>query len=122
MVKKEQVKFWIGLTYNQRVGKWLWADGSPLDERFDPEGPVERVSKRWNSKRTYIFCLIFHRLKFWNEGKPDNPKEGNAVKGCVRMDLKSHQVILDNWFDRNCTSHHKSICEKPTAHGHLFCV
>lgn len=122
-MKKKEEKFWIGLAYNQTEGKWLWVDGSPLDKRFD----LRRAScmcfqkVEFQKKKKNILCLIFPRLKFWNNNNLDNYT--GKTPGCVRMGLKSSQVIFTNWFDKDCNYHQKSICEKLAAvRGHLFCV
>ncbi|KAG8004890.1 C-type lectin domain family 4 member F [Nibea albiflora] len=75
-------KHWIGLTDLKTEGRWLWTDGSPLNES----------------------------LKFWSRGQPDDWKGENSDDGedCVRMGGSD----LNTWFDKSCKVPHKSICEK----------
>uniref|UniRef100_A0A3Q1AHI5 C-type lectin domain-containing protein n=1 Tax=Amphiprion ocellaris TaxID=80972 RepID=A0A3Q1AHI5_AMPOC len=89
-IDKNQDKFWIGLTDSEEEGRWLWVDGSPLNER----------------------------LKFWNYKEPDNwtGKDPNG-EDCVRMGEKVGAPDLKCWFDQPCKVPHKSICEKPEKTG-----
>uniref|UniRef100_A0A3P8TEX1 C-type lectin domain-containing protein n=1 Tax=Amphiprion percula TaxID=161767 RepID=A0A3P8TEX1_AMPPE len=90
VMKENQDKFWIGLTDSEEEGRWLWVDGSPLNER----------------------------LKFWNYKEPDNwtGKDPNG-EDCVRMGEKVGAPDLKCWFDQPCKVPHKSICEKPEKNG-----
>ncbi|XP_070841094.1 CD209 antigen-like protein C [Chaetodon trifascialis] len=89
-------KFWIGLTDSQEEGKWLWVDGSPLDES----------------------------LKFWSTGEPDNwtGKNGEIIDGedCARMGEQG-STDLNSWFDKFCKSDERFICEKSAENGKLKC-
>uniref|UniRef100_A0AAZ1WZH7 C-type lectin domain-containing protein n=1 Tax=Oreochromis aureus TaxID=47969 RepID=A0AAZ1WZH7_OREAU len=86
-------KFWIGLTDSAVEGRWLWVDGSPLDQS----------------------------LKFWKGTEPDNWKgtKGKHPDGedCVRMGEKGGAKDLQWWFDAFCSNPHKSICEKAGVRG-----
>ncbi|XP_023119896.1 hepatic lectin-like [Amphiprion ocellaris] len=90
VMNEAEDKFWIGLTDSEEEGRWLWVDGSPLNER----------------------------LKFWNYKEPDNwtGKDPNG-EDCVRMGEKVGAPDLKCWFDKSCKVPHKSICEKPEKTG-----
>uniref|UniRef100_A0A3P8TCC5 C-type lectin domain-containing protein n=1 Tax=Amphiprion percula TaxID=161767 RepID=A0A3P8TCC5_AMPPE len=90
VMSEAEDKFWIGLTDSEEEGRWLWVDGSPLNER----------------------------LKFWNYKEPDNwtGKDPNG-EDCVRMGEKVGAPDLKCWFDKSCKVPHKSICEKPEKTG-----
>ncbi|XP_059206322.1 hepatic lectin-like [Centropristis striata] len=78
-------KFWIGLTDSETEGRWLWADGSPLDQSFT----------------------------FWSSRQPDNWKEEDRDgEDCVRMGEKFGATDLKCWFDKTCKVPHRYICEK----------
>ncbi|XP_038151952.1 immune-related, lectin-like receptor 4 isoform X2 [Cyprinodon tularosa] len=86
-MEKDEDKFWIGLTDSEEEDRWLWVDGSPLDES----------------------------LTFWSKGEPDDwTGENPAGEDCVRMGEKGGADDLKCWFDQSCDAHHKSICEKST--------
>ncbi|XP_065327893.1 CD209 antigen-like protein A [Pelmatolapia mariae] len=54
-----EIYFWIGLTDSAEEGRWLWVDGSPLNER----------------------------LTFWYFHEPDDwTEEDSDGEDCVRMD------------------------------------
>ncbi|XP_019200874.1 C-type lectin domain family 10 member A isoform X2 [Oreochromis niloticus] len=86
-------KFWIGLTDSAVEGRWLWVDGSPLNES----------------------------LKFWKGTEPDNWKGTNGKhpdgEDCVRMGEKGEADTPKWWFDAFCSNPHKSICEKAVVRG-----
>ncbi|XP_039461949.1 hepatic lectin-like isoform X2 [Oreochromis aureus] len=86
-------KFWIGLTDSAVEGRWLWVDGSPLNES----------------------------LKFWKGTEPDNWKGTNGKhpdgEDCVKMGEKGEADTLKWWFDAFCSNPHKSICEKAVVRG-----
>uniref|UniRef100_A0A3Q2GF86 C-type lectin domain-containing protein n=1 Tax=Cyprinodon variegatus TaxID=28743 RepID=A0A3Q2GF86_CYPVA len=85
LMEEKEDKFWIGLTDSKKEGRWLWADGSPLDESF------------------YFSCFC----------EPDDWKKKNtAGEDCVRMGEKEGADDLKCWFDKFCDVPHKSICEK----------
>ncbi|XP_051811489.1 CD209 antigen-like protein E [Acanthochromis polyacanthus] len=95
VMEKDQDKFWIGLTDSKEEGRWLWVDGSLLDER----------------------------LKFWSPGQPDNWKgTGPDGQDCVRMGEKDGAHDLNCWFDHSCKNPHRSICEKPEKKGQRVSV
>uniref|UniRef100_I3JBT5 C-type lectin domain-containing protein n=1 Tax=Oreochromis niloticus TaxID=8128 RepID=I3JBT5_ORENI len=86
-------KFWIGLTDSAVEGRWLWADGSPLNES----------------------------LKFWWGSEPDNWKGHNGEhpdgEDCARMGERGGAHDLKCWFDAFCLKPHRSICEKAGVKG-----
>uniref|UniRef100_A0A3Q2QGX6 C-type lectin domain-containing protein n=1 Tax=Fundulus heteroclitus TaxID=8078 RepID=A0A3Q2QGX6_FUNHE len=90
LMEEAEDKFWIGLTDSKEEGRWLWVDGSPLDES----------------------------LKFWSINEPDDWKDENpAGEDCVRMGENGGAKDLKCWFDRSCDDPHKSICEKSAVSG-----
>ncbi|XP_051811496.1 hepatic lectin-like [Acanthochromis polyacanthus] len=90
VMEKAEDRFWIGLTDTKEEGRWLWVDGSLLDER----------------------------LKFWSYKEPDNWKEKDPDgQDCVRMGEKVGAHDLKCWFDHSCKVPHRSICEKPEKKG-----
>ncbi|XP_039462095.1 CD209 antigen-like protein E [Oreochromis aureus] len=86
-------KFWIGLTDSAVEGRWVWVDGSPLNES----------------------------LKFWSGKEPDNWKGHNGKhpdgEDCARMGEKGGAKDLNCWFDAFCSKPHRSICEKAGVKG-----
>ncbi|XP_036001653.1 CD209 antigen-like protein E [Fundulus heteroclitus] len=95
LMEEAEDKFWIGLTDSELEGRWLWVDGSPLDES----------------------------LKFWWNKEPDDWKGQNpAGEDCGRMGEKGGASDLKCWFDRSCNDPHKSICEKTAVSGQTSCV
>uniref|UniRef100_A0A669BIA1 C-type lectin domain-containing protein n=1 Tax=Oreochromis niloticus TaxID=8128 RepID=A0A669BIA1_ORENI len=88
-------KFWIGLTDSAVEGRWVWGDGSPLNER----------------------------LQFWSGIDPDNWKGHNGEhpdgEDCVRMGEKGGADDLKCWFDAFCSKPHRSICEKAAVKGQI---
>ncbi|CAI5691500.1 unnamed protein product [Oreochromis niloticus] len=88
-------KFWIGLTDSAVEGRWVWADGSSLNES----------------------------LKFWNRNEPDNWNGTNGIhpggEDCARMGEKGGAKDLKCWFDAFCSKPHRSICEKAGAKGQI---
>uniref|UniRef100_A0A087YD07 C-type lectin domain-containing protein n=2 Tax=Poecilia formosa TaxID=48698 RepID=A0A087YD07_POEFO len=90
LMKDNQDKFWIGLTDSKEEGKWLWMDGSALDQS----------------------------LSFWNQTQPDNKSPAHSAEAeadYVRMgkkEKKGGSDDLKSWFDTSCKRPQKSICEK----------
>ncbi|XP_065327734.1 hepatic lectin-like [Pelmatolapia mariae] len=86
-------KFWIGLTDSAVEGRWVWVDGSPLDQS----------------------------LQFWSGKEPDNWKGHNGEhpdgEDCARMGDKGGAYALEWWFDAYCSDPHRSICEKAGVKG-----
>ncbi|XP_065327856.1 hepatic lectin-like [Pelmatolapia mariae] len=84
-MKESEDKFWIGLTDSAVEGRWLWVDGSLLDES----------------------------LKFWTGKEPNNVagKDPNG-EDCVRMGKECETKDLKCWFDQSCSKPQRSICEK----------
>lgn len=96
LMEANEDKFWIGLTDAEREGEWKWTDGSPL-----------------NSSLTFWFLKE-------NRMQPDNyAGENSDGEDCVRMGelTEVSEESEDNcWFDRDCTTDQKYICErKPTT-------
>ncbi|XP_061520216.1 immune-related, lectin-like receptor 4 [Phycodurus eques] len=88
----QEDKFWIGLTDSKQEGRWLWADGSPLDPS----------------------------LSFWARNEPDNwsgDGGGEVGEDCVRMGEKDGAHELLCWFDKACGVPHRSVCEKTARKG-----
>ncbi|XP_055081464.1 hepatic lectin-like [Periophthalmus magnuspinnatus] len=82
-------KFWIGLTDSESEGRWMWTDGSPLNQS----------------------------LAFWVDDdknkEPDNwTEEDPDGEDCVRMGRSAFMGELSCWYDRSCKKKHRSICEK----------
>uniref|UniRef100_A0A3Q2P8H8 C-type lectin domain-containing protein n=1 Tax=Fundulus heteroclitus TaxID=8078 RepID=A0A3Q2P8H8_FUNHE len=98
LMEEAEDKFWIGLTDSELEGRWLWVDGSPLNES----------------------------LKFWCNNEPDNWKGINnqnpAGEDCVRMGERGGASDLKCWLDKSCDDPHKSICEKTAVSGQTSCV
>ncbi|XP_076735808.1 C-type lectin domain family 4 member E-like [Maylandia zebra] len=85
LMKEGEDKFWIGLTDSAVEGRWLWVDGSLLDES----------------------------LKFWAGKEPNNVTEGDPDgENCVRMGEEFENKDLKCWFDQSCLKPQRSICEK----------
>ncbi|XP_026012385.1 CD209 antigen-like protein E [Astatotilapia calliptera] len=85
LMKEAEDKFWIGLTDSAVEGRWLWVDGSLLDES----------------------------LKFWAGKEPNNVTEGDPDgEDCVRMGEEYENKDLKCWFDQSCSKPQRSICEK----------
>uniref|UniRef100_A0A3B3XKI5 C-type lectin domain-containing protein n=1 Tax=Poecilia mexicana TaxID=48701 RepID=A0A3B3XKI5_9TELE len=62
-------RFWIGLTDSKEEGKWLWVDGSALDQSF------------------------------WNQTQPDNNSPAHSAEAesdCVRMGKKGKKGGSDD--------------------------
>ncbi|XP_061616227.1 immune-related, lectin-like receptor 4 isoform X2 [Phyllopteryx taeniolatus] len=92
----QEDKFWIGLTDSKQEGRWLWADGSPLDPS----------------------------LSLWGRNEPDNwSGEGGGEVGedCVRMGEKDGAHDLLCWFDKACDVPQRSVCEKTARKGRPSC-
>ncbi|XP_024866377.1 C-type lectin domain family 4 member E isoform X3 [Kryptolebias marmoratus] len=88
-------KFWIGLTDSETEGRWLWADGSPLNES----------------------------LSFWNTGEPNDVKTDNSEgEDCVGLDMRGRDGDLKTWNDQSCDIGYRGICEKPAVTGKTSCV
>ncbi|MEQ2219380.1 hypothetical protein XENOCAPTIV_016887 [Xenoophorus captivus] len=84
LMEEPEDKFWIGLTDSREEGRWLWVDGSPLDES----------------------------LIFWSNLEPDSrSKDGATEADCVKMGKKQGADDLKSWFDISCNYPQKSICE-----------
>ncbi|XP_036001656.1 CD209 antigen-like protein E [Fundulus heteroclitus] len=95
LMEEPEDRFWIGLTDSKEEGRWLWVDGSPLNES----------------------------LKFWSNKEPDDWKGQNpAGEDCGRMGEKGGASDLKCWFDKSCDVPHKSICEKSAVSGQTSCV
>ncbi|KAF7211373.1 C-type lectin domain family 4 member E [Nothobranchius furzeri] len=80
--------FWIGLSYSVVGGSFVWVDNSPLN------------------------------TSLWAGAQPVNQTNGTHPSGsCVMMEKKNNTEDLNWWFDTDCNSVHKSICEKPAGTG-----
>ncbi|XP_053190028.1 C-type lectin domain family 4 member E-like [Scomber japonicus] len=91
-MRNDEDKFWIGLTDSKEENKWIWVDGSLLNES----------------------------LSFWSKTEPDNWNGTNPEgEDCARMGEKGGAEDLKCWFDRSCNMPHRSICEKPANTGSL---
>uniref|UniRef100_A0A669EUW9 C-type lectin domain-containing protein n=1 Tax=Oreochromis niloticus TaxID=8128 RepID=A0A669EUW9_ORENI len=84
-------QFWIGLTDSAVEGRWVWVDGSSLNERF------------------------------WSGKEPDNWKGHNGEypdgEDCAKMGEQGGAKDLKCWFDAFCSNPHRSICEKAAVKG-----
>ncbi|XP_076735529.1 C-type lectin domain family 4 member E-like [Maylandia zebra] len=93
VMNEAEDKFWIGLTDSAVEGRWLWVDGSQLNQS----------------------------LTFWRMKEPDNwnGTHGEHPDGedCVRMGEKSEAGSLEWWFDAFCSKPHRSICKKAGVRG-----
>uniref|UniRef100_A0A3Q4I0B1 C-type lectin domain-containing protein n=1 Tax=Neolamprologus brichardi TaxID=32507 RepID=A0A3Q4I0B1_NEOBR len=81
--EQDEDKFWIGLTDSAVEGRWLWVDGSQLNQS----------------------------LTFWRMKEPDNWKgtHGEHPDGedCVRMGETGEAGNLEWWFDAFCSKPHR---------------
>ncbi|XP_055013079.1 C-type lectin domain family 4 member E-like [Boleophthalmus pectinirostris] len=82
-------RFWIGLTDFETEGKWLWADGSPLDQS----------------------------LQFWMKNEhntePDNWKEEDEDgENCATMGETDYINGIKSWYDVSCKKKMRFICKK----------
>ncbi|XP_023200604.1 C-type lectin domain family 4 member E-like [Xiphophorus maculatus] len=92
LMEHDEDRFWIGLTDSEVEGRFLWVDGSPLDQS----------------------------LSFWGWRQPDNWSRASLKAGnCVRMGKRGGSGDPTSWFDRSCSDPQKSICE---AAGTQSCV
>uniref|UniRef100_A0AAZ1XN79 C-type lectin domain-containing protein n=1 Tax=Oreochromis aureus TaxID=47969 RepID=A0AAZ1XN79_OREAU len=67
-LQRKTEKFWIGLTDSAVEGKWLWVDGSPLNER----------------------------LTFWFDGEPNNmPWPDHNGENCAMMGYMEIMLWFD---------------------------
>ncbi|XP_072227226.1 hepatic lectin-like [Leuresthes tenuis] len=93
-MEAEEDKFWIGLTDSEEEGRWLWADGSPLETWFT----------------------------FWGQDQPDNDRRQSPDgQDCARMGMRGGADDLKCWFDSLCSLPYKSICEKEAGSGRSLC-
>ncbi|XP_013856787.1 C-type lectin domain family 4 member E, partial [Austrofundulus limnaeus] len=87
--------FWIGLTDSETEDRWLWADGSPLDES----------------------------LKFWFSGEPNNMRNDHPDgEDCVALKVIKTAADPKTWNDCPCNSFDRIICEKPRGSAQSSCV
>ncbi|XP_036001651.1 C-type lectin domain family 4 member E [Fundulus heteroclitus] len=94
IINQADDSFWIGLTDSETEGKWLWVDGSPLNQS----------------------------LSFWGSNQPDQAGGGESSEvDCVRM-LKKENSDRFLWFDRHCNDYLRSVCEKAAETQLCFCV
>ncbi|XP_039462106.1 hepatic lectin-like [Oreochromis aureus] len=98
VMNEAEDKFWIGLTDSAVEGRWVWADGSPLNER----------------------------LQFWSNYEPDNWTGSNLThpegEDCASMGEKGGADDLKCWFDAFCSKPCRSICEKAGVKGQIKTV
>ncbi|XP_025758286.1 hepatic lectin isoform X1 [Oreochromis niloticus] len=95
VMNEAEDKFWIGLTDSAVESRWVWVDGSPLNER----------------------------LPFWSNYEPDNWTGRNGThpdgEDCVSMGEKGGAKDLKCWFDAFCSKPCRSICEKAAVKGQI---
>ncbi|XP_023200602.1 C-type lectin domain family 4 member E-like [Xiphophorus maculatus] len=85
LMEHDEDRFWIGLTDSEVEGRFLWVDGSPLDQS----------------------------LSFWGWRQPDNWSRASLKAGnCVRMGKRGGSGDPTSWFDTSCSDPQKSICEQ----------
>uniref|UniRef100_A0A3Q2UIR1 C-type lectin domain-containing protein n=1 Tax=Fundulus heteroclitus TaxID=8078 RepID=A0A3Q2UIR1_FUNHE len=78
LMEEAEDKFWIGLTDSKEEGRWLWVDGSPLNERFDcNENPAGEDCGRMGMKGGAS------DLKCWFDKSCDVPHKSICEKSAV---------------------------------------